>query len=224
MSINKNYSVQELKERVKELNCLYHVEEILNNRDFTITQALNAIIDILPTGWQFSEFCNARINVYNKKYQKNDIQPTQWILREIIIIQEEEVGFIEVFYSEGIPNQIIDPFLDEERKLLKNISLRIASYLLYQRLKNSFEDTKSLTNEAKSPIDENFKWNDVLKMLKMTDQHLFAVLSRKMINHLFCKGIKEAKELFQKLGTSTNDFNVSNEINRPSKSKSLIIF
>ena len=126
MSINKNYSVQELKERVKELNCLYHVEEILNNRDFTITQALNAIIDILPTGWQFSEFCNARINVYNKKYQKNDIQPTQWILREIIIIQEEEVGFIEVFYSEGIPNQIIDPFLDEERKLLKNISLIVS--------------------------------------------------------------------------------------------------
>jgi len=221
MNVDKNYSIQELKERVKELNCLYQVEEILNRRDFTIARAMSAIVEILPTGWQFPDFCNARISVYNKKYQKNEFQPTQWILREIISVQEENVGFIEVFYSEGIPNQIVDPFLDEERKLLKNISLRISNYLLYQRLKNSFEDLNSKKKEDLSQSSDNPRWNEVLKMLKMTDQHLFAVLSRKMINHLFCKGIKEAKELFQKLGASTTDINITNEINRPSKKQVL---
>jgi len=56
----------ELKERAKELNCLYLVQEILNQKQDDSSILLNDILDIIPGGFQFPEIC--KVNLIYEKY------------------------------------------------------------------------------------------------------------------------------------------------------------
>ena len=47
--------MQSLQERAKELNCIYQLEEILNNFDQSLSEVCLKIIDIIPPGWQYPE-------------------------------------------------------------------------------------------------------------------------------------------------------------------------
>lgn len=45
-----------LKEGAKELNCLYQIEEILNNRQLSLPEIFEGIIKTIPSGWQFRKY------------------------------------------------------------------------------------------------------------------------------------------------------------------------
>ena len=51
-----------LKERAKELNCLYSIEEFVNNVELSQDQVFNGIVKVIPPGWQFPDVCEAEIN------------------------------------------------------------------------------------------------------------------------------------------------------------------
>ena len=55
-------------EREKELECLYRVEELVNEPDADPEQVFQGIVDAMPPGWQYPEFCRARLVVGNKTY------------------------------------------------------------------------------------------------------------------------------------------------------------
>ena len=50
-----------LKERAKELNCLYSIEEVLNKKDYNINEAFQKVVEAIPYGWQFPDVCQAII-------------------------------------------------------------------------------------------------------------------------------------------------------------------
>ena len=68
-NIGSNNLLDILKEREKELNCLYMVDEILENHQLSIPEILKEIIRVLPSGWRFPELCRARIIYKNHSYQ-----------------------------------------------------------------------------------------------------------------------------------------------------------
>ena len=41
-----------LREREKELNCLYMVDEILNNQCLSLPEIFKEITRVIPSGWQ----------------------------------------------------------------------------------------------------------------------------------------------------------------------------
>ena len=45
--------LHELQERAKELNCLYRVDELLNQPELPLERILRGIVEILPPGWQY---------------------------------------------------------------------------------------------------------------------------------------------------------------------------
>ena len=55
--------LRDLQERAKELNCLYKVEEILNDPTANIDEQLQRIVEILPCGWQYPEICHPQGNI-----------------------------------------------------------------------------------------------------------------------------------------------------------------
>ena len=110
--------VNELKERAKELNCLYKVQELLNDRKKTVDDVLRGIIEVLPPGWQYPEICQAKIEYQNLSYKSDHYQETPWVLNSDIVIQNEIVGMISVCYTEERPLIDEGPFLKEERKLV----------------------------------------------------------------------------------------------------------
>lgn len=212
MSAHKpvNILLNDLKERAKELTCLYKVQELLNDKDKTRNDVLWGVIEAIPPGWQFPEICHAKIVIGDSVYQSENFRDSKWVLNSDVIIQNELAGVIYVYYSEKRP--VIDegPFLKEERKLIDTISEQLGLYLLHQRLKSIFEKNNQTPEENKPG------WWTILDLLKRTDPELLIRISRKMINYLGWSSIKEVEKLFDHFNPVYNeDSGLFKEANRP---------
>ena len=60
--------VDSLEERAKELDCLYHIEEILSNYDESLEDISNKIIQAIPTGCKYPGLCQTRITFENTSF------------------------------------------------------------------------------------------------------------------------------------------------------------
>lgn len=214
----RDVNIESLIERAKELDCIYLVDEILINEDFSFEEILSEVADVLPLGMQDPENCFARIIFDDKVYCKHHFKPTEWYIKSAIKVQKEIFGLVEVYFIEQNIKERDSKFLDEEKKLLTAIADRISLYIIHQKFSDVFREWR---NKQADQSEKKPDWRVIMDMLKRTDQHTFSIISRKMINHLFYKGIKEAKELFKKLGNLYDDDNPGTEVNRPTKKQVL---
>jgi len=116
------------EERIKELNCLYQVAQcvvIESNMD----AALDKIVCIVPHGWQYTKESCARITFKKNTYLSPGFFESKVCQSEEILIETRVVGSIEVFYKPKPALDSNDPFLIEERDLLKGIANIISFYL-----------------------------------------------------------------------------------------------
>jgi len=115
-----------LRERVKELSCLYSINKIAEQHVDSVYQTLEKIVKILPPAWQYPEITKGRIVFDGIEYDTvgfGEDCPTQ---KSLIIVDGEERGFVEVAYLEDRPEIYEGPFLEEERKLIDTIANQIA--------------------------------------------------------------------------------------------------
>ena len=130
----------DLKERAKELSCLYEIQELLGDINREVEGICRGMIHAIPPGWQFPEICVVKIVFRDLEFKSENFQATKWVQKNEIILQDERVGSINVYYTEERP--IIDegPFLKEERKLIKTISEQFGLFLLHKRLRHVFAE------------------------------------------------------------------------------------
>jgi pyruvate,water dikinase len=181
----------DLKERAKELNCLYQIQELLNSPGIELDQICQGTVSAIPPGWQYPDVCRAEIILGKHTCQSPDFFETPWVQTSDIIVQDELVGRISVYYTEERPLAAEGPFLKEERKLIDTIAEQFGMYILHQRLKEVFEKHKETETEPKA------EWWVIIDMLKRTDPKLLAQISRKMINYLCWAGVDEAQQLLE---------------------------
>jgi predicted nucleotidyltransferase len=187
-----------LQERAKELNCIYRVEELLNQNSEPNT-VFEGIVKAIPPGWQYPDICAVKLSIENKLYTTENYADTKWMQEADIIVQGNISGTLRVNYLSERPEFDEGPFLKEERKLIDTIAERISSYILHNKLKTVFKEW----NESKEGIDSGSsrdEWRIALDLLRETDQNLYRLIARKMINFLGWSGVKEAEDL---LHTST---------------------
>jgi len=67
------------REREKELECLYRIEGILKESDADLENVYFNIIEVIPSGWQFPELCQAEIRIESRNYQLPDFSETEWL-------------------------------------------------------------------------------------------------------------------------------------------------
>lgn len=202
--------ISDLKERAKELSCLYEIQELLSNIEVSIEDTCVGIVKAIPPGWQFPEICVVKINYRDAEFKSDNFRETKWVQRSDIILQEEIVGSINVFYTEERPLLDQGPFLKEERKLIKTIAEQFGLFLLHKRLKVVFTDQKE-------PIDVNKReWDVILDLLKRTDPKLLNRISRKMLNFLCWSGIKKAEQLLDRVNPIySKNGELLKEVNQP---------
>ncbi|MBN2893164.1 MAG: nucleotidyltransferase domain-containing protein [Bacteroidales bacterium] len=189
--MNKDDLINELKERAKELNCLYETQELLNDKNKLPENILQGIINVIPSGWQFPNICIARIHCNGITVQSENFKVTKWVQSTEIKMQDDEIiGKIEVFYIEERPEAFKGPFLKDEQRLIKTIAEQIGSYFFHRKLKSVFDARKE---EDGKKISE---WEVIIDMLKKTNPKLLIRISRKMVNYMRWKGIAEAENLF----------------------------
>ncbi len=113
--VNANIISSELKERVKELQCLYSISHEINAAK-TLGEVFENTADHMSNGFQFPDLTSVTIKLDNKSYgDKESGEPTISI-EEKIIVEGDERGLIKVSLSNG------EKFLEEEFALIKEIA------------------------------------------------------------------------------------------------------
>ena len=67
-NIFSHYKRDELKERIKELDCLYGLTEIVKDKSLSKKQALQKIIELIPPAWQYPDITCARLTIEGEEY------------------------------------------------------------------------------------------------------------------------------------------------------------
>ncbi|HNY65620.1 MAG TPA: ATP-binding protein [Deltaproteobacteria bacterium] len=114
-----------LKERVKELNCLYSISSIVEKHGFDLDIIMERTAEIIPSAWQYPEITCCRISLGDRVIQSPDFRETPWRLAQSILVDGRIEGSLEVFYLEEMPPMGEGPFLLEERSLINVIAERI---------------------------------------------------------------------------------------------------
>jgi hypothetical protein len=166
--------ISRLKERAKELSCIYNVEELLMEEQESLEMVFQKLLNIIPPGWQHSTICEARIIYQGKEYKSDDFVETQWIQTANLVVDNHIEGRIDVVYTQFIKNFNGSQFIPEEQKLLNTIADRLSSCIFHRKLKRSVE---YLRESVRKPVqiddvdgflsvqsDEHWRWR--LKMVQ----------------------------------------------------------
>jgi len=122
-----------LRERAKELRCIYNVASALSRREESPQTVFRWVLDAIPPAWQYPEDTTARIEYFGRTHAQPDFVDTPWRLRSPISIWRTLVGAVEVHYKCPKPTAWEGPFLQEERELLDDIAHRIGEYLEWKQ-------------------------------------------------------------------------------------------
>ncbi len=212
--------LEALRERAKELNCLYNVHEIITRPNASLDDICRGLLEVIPRGWQYPAECWARITLEGSVYQPPGSVNTLWVQRAGIVVQGEVVGAIEVYYTRQMPRADEGPFLKEERRLINTIAEWVAHLLMQRRLQTTLRNWSTSDAAAPEPTLRR-EWWVIIDFLGKTDHQLLTRIGRRMINHLCWNGIEAAQQLLERSAADLRDPNgVWFEDNRPLEKRS----
>jgi len=139
-----------LRERAKELHCLYNVLELMNRADLTLQEVCEALLVVLPPGWQFPDACFARVTLDGVVHEPPRALRTPWVQKADLVVHGHAIGSIEVYYTQEMPESAEGPFLAEERKLIDTIAERIGHYLGQRRLQGAIREWQAAAREVQA--------------------------------------------------------------------------
>lgn len=139
-----------LRERAKELRCIYTVISALSRREEPPQVVFHWVLNALPAAWQYPEDATSRIEYFGRTHALPDFVDTPWRMRSPISIWRTQVGVIEVHYKTEKPTAWEGPFLREEQELLDNIAHRIGEYLEWKQ--------RELGGERLGSAPEHWRW------------------------------------------------------------------
>jgi len=118
-------SMNEVGERIKELNCLFEISRLVEKRRLTLNEILQGIVELIPPAWRYPEITCARIIIEGQEYSTANFEETNWVLTQNIVVHAKTAGALSVYYLEERPQSDEGPFLKEERNLLNAVAERI---------------------------------------------------------------------------------------------------
>lgn len=138
--------VAALRERAKELRCIYDVGAALARREDPPQGAFAGVLAAIPSGWQYPDDTTCRIEYFGRTHAREDFVDTPWKLRAPILVVRVPVGAIEVAYLHE------HPFLEQERELLDRIARRLGEFLEWKH--------RELGGERIGADPEYWRWRE----------------------------------------------------------------
>ena len=166
-----------LRERIKELNCLYGIARLAERHLDSIEDLLRDLVDFLPFSWQHPEITCARIVFKDKTYKSKKFKVTKWRQSSQIFMYNEPVGEVVIFYLEERPPADEGPFLREERALLDEFAERIGKTAMRISAEVELQETnKQLTLERKALKEANTALRAVLARIEEEKQSIYTTM------------------------------------------------
>jgi len=193
------FQMDKLKERVKELECLYGLTDIVKDKNLSLDEALQKIVKLIPPAWQYPEITCSRIMIGDKEYESKDFKETKWSQISNIISDEKKLGVLEIYYLEEKPMVDEGPFLIEERRLIDAIADLLGKYVGEKRIKEELEQQRKKLDYAEKytagggraesleskDSEKKQDWEVIIDLLIRTDPRTLLRLTRKMTYYLY---------------------------------------
>jgi len=173
-------TLQALRERVKELNCLYSITRLSQDEDISTAELVKGIAEVVRASWQHPEGACALVAVDGAEHRTTGYSATCWVQSCPVRIGGEEAGLVEVRYLENYPDCGEGPFLKEERHLLNAVADLLGRIVEARRIKSllrslSSELIKAQENERQRIArDLHDKAAQDLSLIKMELESLLA--------------------------------------------------
>jgi DNA-binding CsgD family transcriptional regulator len=163
-----------LRERIKELNCLYGISQLGERHSDSIDGLLQDLVNFLPHSWQHPEITCARVVFKGKTYKSSGFKITKWRQSSKIFMYSESVGEVTIMYLEKRPPEDEGPFLREERALLDAIAERIGSAAMHIAVEREVRDTnRQLNLERKALQEANIALRSVLARIEEEKKEIY---------------------------------------------------
>ena len=162
-----------LRERIKELNCLYGISQLAERHLHSLDDFLQELVNFLPYSWQYPEVTCARILFKGKTYTSERFKVTDWRQSSRIYMYHEAVGEVAIFYLEEMPPSDEGPFLKEERALLDAVAEQIGTIATRISADLELQETnRQLTLERKALQESNTALRIVLSRIEQEKQEI----------------------------------------------------
>jgi DNA-binding NarL/FixJ family response regulator len=163
-----------LRERIKELNCLYGISQLAERYLYSLDDLLQELVNFLPYSWQYPETTCARILFKGKTYTSDKFQLTNWRQSALIYMYHEAVGECAIFYLEECPPADEGPFLKEERALLDAVAEQIGTIATRISADLELQETnQQLTLERKALQETNTALRLVMSRIEQEKQEIY---------------------------------------------------
>jgi DNA-binding CsgD family transcriptional regulator len=151
-----------LRERIKELNCLYGISQLAERNLYALDNLLQELVNFLPYSWQYPELTCARIIFKEKTYTSDRFKVTPWRQLSRIYMYHEAVGECSIFYLEECPPSDEGPFMKEERALLDAVAEQIGTIATRISADLELQETNRLLTLERKALQES---NTALRMV-----------------------------------------------------------
>jgi two-component system NtrC family sensor kinase len=118
-----------LRERVKEMTCLYGIAELASRPGISTEEVIRGIVELLPPAMQYPEITVGRIDVDGVAFATEDFEETPYKLSAGIIVNAERRGTVEVQYKEAKLDYEPGVFLREEQSLIDAVARQLGLIL-----------------------------------------------------------------------------------------------
>lgn len=163
-----------LRERIKELNCLYGISHLSDRHRNSIDDLLQNLVNLLPPSWQYPEITCARVTFRGKTYKTKGFKVSKWRQSARILMYNEPVGDVTVFYLEQRSAADEGPFLKEERALIDAVAERISAIAMRISAEQELQEiNRQLTVERKALQETNAALRLVLARIEEEKQEIY---------------------------------------------------
>ncbi len=163
-----------LRERIKELNCLYGISQLADRYQDSLEKLFQELVSLLPPSWQYPEIACARITFQGKIFKSRNFKVTKWRQTSAISFYNQRGGEVTVFYREERPAADEGPFLREERALLDAVAQRISHIAMRLSAEQDLQESnRQLIVERKALQESNAALRAVLARIEEEKQEIY---------------------------------------------------
>ncbi|MBN2493635.1 MAG: hypothetical protein JXR96_03500 [Deltaproteobacteria bacterium] len=117
-----------LRERLKELTCLYGITKAMEKPGTQPGRPLGEIAKLLPQAWQHPKQAAARIELKGHLFVTDGFAAVKERISAPIAVHGKPSGLVEVGYLGQVPDLGEGPFLKEEQALIDAVAAQIGLY------------------------------------------------------------------------------------------------
>jgi signal transduction histidine kinase len=118
-----------LKERIKELNCLYRISKAALEEKNDVNALAAKALEIIPAAMQYPELAEIEIQIADAKFSTRNFQKKKTVIKAILTIDNKIYGSIVIGYRSPENEKSKPRFLPEEKRLLETVARELSLFV-----------------------------------------------------------------------------------------------